>query len=259
MALAKKLRILRQSANVSGVELARRTGIGQPRISRIECGRGTPSVDEVQLIAKALKAPAPVKEDLALHARSLHTSAHQYRRGGFITTQAEVEELEANSTHTRVFHTNILPGLVQTADYARAVLATVGYVTPEALHARLRRQAILLDPAKKFTFLLTEGAVRARYGGRATTKAQIEHLVTLATFPNVNVMVVPSSATLPSAVLHGFIAYDEKIVVVETLTTEVRITDTSDVQQYVNAFELMGTVALHGAEAANLIASLVGS
>jgi transcriptional regulator with XRE-family HTH domain len=109
-------------------------------------------------------------------------------------------ELEATATQIRSFECQLVPGLLQTVDYARAVLgaraiSSTPDVLDEAIAARLSRQAILgKSPAPLCWFVLDEAVLRRRVGGQATMRAQLAHFLEVTTLPNVFVQVVPFDA-----------------------------------------------------------------
>ncbi|HEV2639404.1 MAG TPA: helix-turn-helix transcriptional regulator [Actinocrinis sp.] len=109
-------------------------------------------------------------------------------------------ELEATATQIRSFECQLVPGLLQTPDYARAVLAARAvHSTPdvldEAVSARMSRQAILKgSPAPLCWFVLDEAVLRRRIGSSAVMRAQLAQFLEVTRLPNVFVQVVPFDA-----------------------------------------------------------------
>ena len=114
--------MLRRDRRMTGVELARRVDISQSRISRIETGHLIPQVDEVNRIADALEVDASTREqlhDLARAGRSGMRSWRALHARGFAQHQTDIARMEQAAKQIRMFQPNIVPGLLQTAEYAR--------------------------------------------------------------------------------------------------------------------------------------------
>ncbi|MDG4798563.1 DUF5753 domain-containing protein [Micromonospora sp. WMMD1082] len=108
------------------------------------------------------------------------------------------QEIEREATELRSFEPNVLPGLLQTEAYARAVLSASGRRTPEEVDqlvaARLARQAVLRwDNPPWFTAVVDECALRRPVGGPQVMREQLQALVTASEQPHVRVHVVPWS------------------------------------------------------------------
>jgi transcriptional regulator with XRE-family HTH domain len=105
---------------------------------------------------------------------------------------------EPLATHIRIFQPQVIPGLFQTEDYARAIYVCGHEPDVEgAVADRIRRQAILTrtDPAPPHVWAVLDEAVFLRpYGGRAAMAAQLKHLLGLIELPNVNIQVIPLDA-----------------------------------------------------------------
>jgi transcriptional regulator with XRE-family HTH domain len=233
--LGNKLRDLRLRAGLSGDALAAQTGLSQSKVSRIETGRGLPSLEEVQAWAAATNASADELRELAGLVEQVATSATSWRilhRLGLAAKQHEVEELEREAARIYTFQPSMIPGLLQVPEYARRLLAT-GFPDQDharAVAARMERQAILYETSKQFEFLLTEGAIT--WGWDDLRAAQLDRLTSVASLPNVTVLVVAPSST---PFLHPFVMWDladETLVTVETYSAEMTVADTQDIQTY---------------------------
>ncbi len=105
--------------------------------------------------------------------------------------------LEQDASLIRIYEVQLIPGLLQTEDYARAVIAQ-GYdtVTAEQIERRvamrMHRQRILIPPSsRKVWVVLDEGALHRQVGGSAMMRAQLEHLAELAGRPHITIQVLP--------------------------------------------------------------------
>jgi transcriptional regulator with XRE-family HTH domain len=152
------VRTLRRDAGLTGVELARLVGVSQSRISRIETGHLVPQNDEVARIADALRVDASTRQELEEQARSARSSMRSWRRlhaRGFAPHQTDIARMEATAARIRLFQPNLVPGLLQTAEYARHAieLATDSNDIGAGVASRIARQSILYDRGKSLPCL----------------------------------------------------------------------------------------------------------
>ena len=177
--LAALLKALRKPSGLTGSRIAARCTMSQSKISRIENGRVRPSLVDVEQFFRACDAqPALVAQVMAL-ARLANTEwqgARGMRRKGLDRKQAELAGLEASSTELRFFLLSMITGLLSTPEYIRASLAHIPGDHSRTIARKLERQRILYDRSKRFTFLLTEQAVRWPLVGPDALAVQIDHL-----------------------------------------------------------------------------------
>lgn len=246
----ERMRELRQAAGISGKRLATVAGVTQPTISKIETGKMLPSVEMVIRLAEATGFGAEIREDLLEELTRISTDIATWRRSGGRgeAKQTMLAERERQTEHRRSFHPAVVPGLLQTAEYARQIFARSMFLTEDevarAVAARMERQTLLYSPDHRFEFLITEAALRVRLGPVAAMKAQLDRLANLSTLSNIRIGLVPWSAELPRVALHGFAIFDQQRVAVETYTSELTLTDSRDVETYTRLFEDLTTVAL---------------
>lgn len=261
--LASALRGLRLACDLSGDALAARLGWSQSKVSKIENGRTRPSLADVKAWAEATQAAADVKADLVDLATRVINQVHSWRAVhaiGLTQRQRDIAEIEAGSTLVQNFQPGILPGLLQTADYARRVLTMADIAgqrdVASAVAARLDRQSILFDQSKSFEFLLTEGVLRWRPGPPELMQAQLDRLLSIATLPNVTIGVVPFDIEAPVPYVNGFTIFhvpDDPVVLVEVLSTELLLADSTDLALYTQAYDRLAAVAANGANGESLI------
>jgi transcriptional regulator with XRE-family HTH domain len=230
------------------MELARRAGMSQSRISRIETGYLVPPDDEVERLATALGADVTELRELARAARSSLRTWRTLHRQGFAPHQQEIERWERTATRQRMFQPNIIPGLLQTAEYARRAieLSTTAQDVSAAVAARVARQAILYERAKRFEFLITEGALRWRIVPTDAHVAALHHVASLATLENVMVGIIPWSAEVAAHQSNMFVLFDDAFGLVETITGELTLHDRPDIEQYSATFDALRQAASTG-------------
>ena len=124
--LADALRHLRKASGLSGEWLARRSGVSQSKISRIETGRLLPSVVDVDRMLQALGVDQATADDLLALARVANTGPGRPAsvRRGLHHRQRELAALEAESTDIRHFLPTLLTGLLQIPEYMGAAIST---------------------------------------------------------------------------------------------------------------------------------------
>jgi transcriptional regulator with XRE-family HTH domain len=248
------VRTLRRSAGLTGVELARRVGISQSRISRIETGHLIPQADEVDRFATALNVDASTREQLHDQARAARSSMRSWRTlhaHGFPKHQRTIARWEQAATQIRMFQPNIIPGLLQTAEYARHAieLSTTDQDIASAVAARMARQAMLYERGKSFEFLMTEGALRWRIVPTDVHVGQLHHLASLATLANVSLGVIPWHAQVTAHQTTMFCLFDDASAYVELLNGEVTTEDRQDVAQYTAVWSALSQAAMTGEDA----------
>jgi transcriptional regulator with XRE-family HTH domain len=269
--LADELKLLRQLSGLSGRALADRIRISQSKISRIESGASVPSLPEVQAWAEAVQAPANARTALYALAEAAHTSVADWQTElrDKPHVQGDVEQTERSSRRVLTFQPSVVPGLLQTAAYARRVFEMFQEpaYSPEdlaaAVNARLDRQLLLHAPRRRFDFLITEAALRWRPGSHAMLGAQIDRISSLSTLGNVAVGVLPMSIQAAVPYSHAFTIYEpadeeaDPMVNVEMIHANVQVFNPTQVAAFQRRWEALDRSAVHGDEARTLLQGLV--
>ncbi|MFF7688341.1 Scr1 family TA system antitoxin-like transcriptional regulator [Streptomyces syringium] len=260
--LAAMLKALRKRAGLSGDRLAGRCNMSQSKVSRIENGKVRPSLVDVEQILKALDASPEVVAEVAALARIANTewrNLRDLRRKGLGTRQAELKALEASSTDLRYFLLSMVTGLLATPEYVRASLAHSPADTSKAVAGKLERQTVLYDTSKKFSFLLTEQAVRWPVVGALALAEQMDRLSSLTYLPNVRIGVIPIGTPTPTTPLNTFTIYDTSLITVETTTGSLVLRDSRDIRNYLASFAGFERCALFGEQARQKLAEWAGA
>jgi transcriptional regulator with XRE-family HTH domain len=267
--LGSELRRLRTLAGLSGADLGRQLEVSQKTISRIEHGDSLPSLPQVTVWARATGAPA---DRLAVLTGLLEAAVNEVATfrdkltDGLMAVQLEVRELESSSGTVRNFQTGIIPGLLQTAEYARRVMEMANIRNDAnlaaAVAARLERQQALHDKSRDFEFLMTEAALRWRPGPPELLAAQLDHIAALATLDTVDLGVIPMDAEMHAITRCSFILYEDRsdgqppVVAVETPHASLYVGDAADVELYRDQLALFRQSAIHGGEALAFIRAI---
>ncbi|QOC92001.1 helix-turn-helix domain-containing protein [Micromonospora craniellae] len=228
--LGIELRGLREAAGLNIEQAAGTAGISDSHLSRIERGRVGVRPLTLKALLQHYGADAEVTERLAKTAAD---TTKRGDRGWWQPYAAAISEkyasliaFESEASSVRAFGPMIVPGLLQTEDYARALLQR-GPVRLKAdeidtrVEVRTARQAILeqTDPPSLWV-ILDEGVIRRMVGGPKVMRRQLLHLVDVATRPTVDLQVIAHSTgahagTLGPLVILGF-PEGEDVVYCET-------------------------------------------
>lgn len=265
--LGARLREMRRAADLTGQQLAASLPWTQPKVSKIETGRQTPTDDDVRSWCRATGRPDATEALLA----DLHTLRTRYRewrrvlRAGLAAEQSAMGRQEQDTRIFRGFQPAIVPGLLQTPDYARGIIERAGNkpATPaeldEAVAARTQRQSILYDTSKKFRLVLTEAALLNYVCPPSAMLGQIDRLINLAMLPNVRFGVVPFDKPFVIVPTHAFWVYDDQLVLVETVSAQLNLAQPQEIQQYTKVFEAMALTAVYDDKARSALRRIAGT
>jgi len=239
--LSRLLRDLRRSSGLNGRDAAKGAGFGQPKLSKIENGTLLPTFDDADALCRALDATDELRDevlDLLKALREETESARVILRRGAYRKQQQIAKVEADTVVHRAFDLGAVIGLLQTTDYMRQVFARrlSGRDLERAVAARVERQGVLGDEAKRFTLIMTEGALRWRAGTPEMMAAQMDHIADASRHPNVQVGVIPWSTRVHVFPGHEFSLYDERMAIVGIETATATIEDPRDVAVYTGLF-----------------------
>ncbi|MFD7579024.1 helix-turn-helix domain-containing protein [Kitasatospora sp. NPDC059817] len=250
--LAETLRRLRLEAGLTGDRLSVRCGISQSKISKIETGKLTPGLVDVERILRALGAPAALVREVSSLAHTANTEWQDKRtswRRGIEKRQAELASLESDATELRYFLPAMITGLLATPEYIRASLSHSPGDRTIVVGRKLERQAALYDESKSFTFLLTEQAVKWALLPPQAMAVQIDRLASLAHLPSVRIGVIPYGTLITRGPMNTFTVYDDRLATMESFTGRLAFRDHRDIQRYREIFSIFEESALFGDEA----------
>lgn len=260
--VARRLRGLRKTAGLTVAELATRCRWHHAKTSRIENARTPPSPTDIRLWCQACAASDQVGDLIAasLHAESLYTEWKRTARTGLRQLQDSYLTLYRSTEVFRVYSTTLVPGLLQTEGYARALLSANARFLgipddgAEAAAARIERSRIIHEAGHRFVLLIEEAVLRYQLGDSDAMAAQLGHLLSAGALPAVSLGVIPmGTADRPMWAAETFNVYDTSLVSVELLSAQVNITQPTEIALYLAAFEQLRSMAVYGAQARPLI------
>jgi transcriptional regulator with XRE-family HTH domain len=265
--LAVRLREIRKGAGLTATELARRLEWYPSKVSRIEHARTPPSVTDIRAWCGACDAMSE-SDDLVASAQSadsLYVEWRRVQRTGLRHLQEKRAELYERTSFFRVYCSNVIPGLFQTPAYATALLSSISkfHRTPndvqEAVAARMARSRVLFTGGRRFAVLIEESVLRYRIGDPSTMAGQLGYLLTLMSAPSISLGIIPFTASRPLWPLETFNVFDDVRVHVELLSAAVKVTAPSEVEQYIRAYRDLGTQAVFGSAARELITQAINA
>jgi transcriptional regulator with XRE-family HTH domain len=274
--LAGLLGQLRQDTGLSQTEFGGRAGMNQSKVSRLETARQLPTADDIRAWADAANVDDATRSQLMERWEAAlveTTSFADELRHGFAVAQARIGRAERTTSVVHAYSL-IVPGLLQTAEYARRLINMQAELhhglfgdTTEALAAWMDRQQALYRPGGRYEFVVPESALRWRPGSDGTTVliAQLHHLAATSRLPSVRFGVIPERAGAMPAVPHDFTMYGEPDtdadveVVIYTTTRPLRIREPAEVATYRDLWTRLTDQAVFGNDAQALITDLANA
>jgi transcriptional regulator with XRE-family HTH domain len=268
--LRYELRRLREEAGLTHNEVGRSLEWSPSKVSRIETGQSRVQTGDVRDLLEIYGITDAATID------ALVQLAREARRRGWWTRYTDVlgsgtyVGLEAEAATLHTYETMCIPGLLQTPDYASALIRAVQTrPDPEtlerALTARMARQEILTrsDPPEVWA-ILDESVLNRPVGGPEVMSAQLQHLIEVSSRPNtpITLQVLPFAAGAhpgmngPFVVLGFHAATDPPMAYLETATDGLYLDEPADVERYTLRFSHLVARALGPDESRTMIAGL---
>lgn len=279
--LGEELRALRDRTGLTSGEAARIVGWHQSKISRIETGRSGVKPEDIRLLLDAYGELVSPEQRALLEALSASASRPgprgRHRAGPPVVARLpgllpqeyrDFISLEAGARAARTVELSVVPGLLQTPEYARAVTraALGGLPEPKVdalVDVRLARQAVLrADPPLELSAVLDEAVLRRQIGGPGVMAEQLRHLVQVGRLPQVRLQVLPFSVGGHLGLTGPFVIFsfpniaDLDVVVLDHLTSSLYLERKEDLEAYSAAFRAIQAHALPPQDSSDLISSL---
>ncbi|SCL37185.1 Helix-turn-helix domain-containing protein [Micromonospora rhizosphaerae] len=266
--LGAELRRLRHRTSLTLEQVCGRLGwASTSKLSRMELGQSRPDLVDVLDLLDVYEVSPGQREALILIARDAAAGRGWSRAlGGMGERQRAYAELEAGAARIVEYQPAVVPGLLQTREYARLRVTAGAQLCPEvdvAADVRATRQEVLhRSRPPRYTALLDERACDPGGTPGDVWREQLQHLVTLADRPNVTIRLVSRDA-VPHGGIHALTPFshyafpdpaDPRMVMVETLTTDLRLVAEADVARYERLVDWLLAAALPAAETASLLA-----
>jgi len=251
-------------------DVADRTGINQATLYRIETAKARPQARTLTALLELYEVDGEKREALVCLLREAG------RQNWLQPYQAELPEeyntfisFESEAHSLWTYQTTLIPGLLQTEDYARAVIKGLG---PEIsageverrVETRMRRQEILdKEEPLRLWAIVDEAALRRLIGSPQIMRVQFEHLREVMDRPGVTLQALPFEAGPHPAMLGAFaiLKFDEPIapdiVYLEGISGDLFLDDVSSITRYADTFEQLRAISSSPVETSKILASLV--
>jgi transcriptional regulator with XRE-family HTH domain len=265
--LINELKRLREDAQLIQSEVAERLDWHPTKVFRIETGRTSPHPNDVRAMLDLYGLTDPGTCDgLILLARNARKRGwwHSYR--DILPSQYQVYiGLESEATSIRTFELAAVTGLLQTEDYARALMASGPQeLEPEEIErrveVRMTRQKILDRPDRpQLWAILDEAVLRRPVGGPSVLRAQLRHLLNASEQAKTTIQVIPFKLGAHPGMIGPFTLLgfpeptDLDIVYMETIAGNLYVEDSDEVSDYVTAFDHLMAEALNVRETRDML------
>ncbi|MEU7628521.1 helix-turn-helix transcriptional regulator [Nocardia sp. NPDC049220] len=268
--LGRALRDARQASGHTLEQVAEVLEISRSTLSRLELGQNEKvKVRDVEFICQFYGLPADMTEylkSLVTHSNAKVWWQHfrSLIRPGFNTYL----QLEAVATELHFFQSLIIPGLLQTADYARNVEVYLRTDTREEMERRvelrLQRARILTRRHKpvRAEFILHESVLRTVVGSDRVMSSVLRHVADMGTRENVSVRILPSAAGFPTGgaqpphIIIDFPRTEPSVVYTESATGTIIFEENDDVERYREIYETLRGAALEERPSRDLLRNI---
>ena len=262
------LRALRTQKGLTVEQAAERLMFSMSKLSRIETGHGAATPRDIRDLCDLYDVTDEDERDRMM------TLAREGKRQAwwhsYDLTYETYVGLEAEAVSISEFKSSVMPGLLQTADYARAGHeGTMPRLSPDQIElqieAKLTRQRILSqDNPPRFIAVLDEAALHRVVGGRRVMAAQLGKILEMSALPDIVVQVLPYEVGAHPGVESNFTILElpsptPGVVFVEGLIGSLYLERADDLDRYHSVFELLQAIALSPKDTVDLIASVARS
>ncbi|MCX4663537.1 helix-turn-helix transcriptional regulator [Streptomyces uncialis] len=266
-ALAALLRELRLDAGLTGRELAFRAGWSTAKASRIGNARTAPSDADIRAWCVACGVEEKAADLIAANrsADSLYIDWRRKQRTGLRRLQESAVPLFERTRHFRVYCSNVVPGLIQTDGYARALLTSITEFrripndVEQAVEARMARSHVIREGNHRFGLIIEEDVLYYGFGGAEVMAGQLGHLLAVMSLPSVSLGIIPRTTPRRMWPIETFMVFDDERAAVEMLSADVTVTAPAEVALYVRAFGELAEMAVYGGRARSLVTEAITS
>lgn len=263
-ALGARLRELRTETGLTARQFAALCGwTAHSKVSKLETGRQTATGADLDSWAAAAGHPE-VAASLRIQLQGLETQHQSVQRtlaAGYAPLQEATHLRHQQTATVRGYEATVIPGILQTADYARAVYTLNAELNgrtsadiEQAVRARMQRQAVLYEAGRRYQVLIWEAVLHELVCPAEVMAAQLDRLIGLLGLDTLALGVVPLGARLGSTLKHGFWIFDDQRVTVETVHASLWVDDPDHIALYGRAWSTLERSAAYRADAHRLIA-----
>jgi transcriptional regulator with XRE-family HTH domain len=266
--LALELRRLREAAKLTCEEVAEQLECSASKISRVETGRVSVSPRDVRDMLEIYGVPEPQREALVQLARESRQKGWWHAYADNLQPHvATYLGMESAASEIRIYEVNLIPGLLQTEEYARAVLTAGTVSSPRSdverqVALKMERQRLAMTSPQVWA-VLDEAALRRQVGGPEVMRVQLEYLRELGGLRNVRLQIIPFGGGAHPAMGRPFIilAFSEEadpdVVYLKNLTGALWVENVEEVDRYNVFFNHLQATALSFENSAALMTAVL--
>jgi transcriptional regulator with XRE-family HTH domain len=265
--LAAVLRRLREELGLTIEHVARELEMHPTTLSRIETGRRGILPRDLKPILAVYGVAGERQEDLLTLARQARQRGWWQSYGDVLPGEySTLIGLEAEASEIRTYEHQLVPGLLQTEDYARAIIRVFRPSDPDEeidrrVKVRMERQSRLSsDPALNLWVVLDEAVLRRTVSGSDVMRRQLQRLIDVADRPGITLQVLPFAAGEHPGMTSSFVILrfpepsDPDVVYLENFTSGLYVEEQEEIARYTLVCDHLGAMALSPRESARLIA-----
>jgi transcriptional regulator with XRE-family HTH domain len=263
--LGEGLRRAMQHAGLTGKDVARLLDLSPSWVSRLISGKRNVTAVQASAFLAVCRAPSAERERLLELCDDQHTPGWFQQHGSRLPLQlVTLIDHENKAVEISCFVSTLVPGLLQTGDYARALFKEAGRVPIDEIDARvaarLARQSLFSrDRPARFTFYLHEFVLQLPIGGTAVMIDQLQQLERMSLRPYLTLRVVPASLGAHAATAGEFILMEfaefKPVVYLESETSSLFLEKPVEIAAYQDILESLAQTALGERESRELIAT----
>ena len=267
--LASELRRARETAGYTATKAAKELKWSPPKVTRMETTEAKRiNADDLDKLMDLYNVTDPERRE------GMHALARDARVRGWWSKYKDVfknetlPDFETEASVLRSYDGQVIPGLLQTPDYTRALFQGGRYTSPSEMEqrtqARMKRREILTrHQPVHLRSIIDEAAFHRPVGGANVMLHQLKHLLHMAQMPHIDVQVLPYSKgahaglTAPFIILEFPHPLDTPIDCVPTLTDALYLEDHEDIEAYKATFGDIQGSAISSAESAEYITNQI--
>ncbi|MGW2055907.1 helix-turn-helix domain-containing protein [Streptomyces sp. NPDC001840] len=265
--LGFRLLELRKAAGLSAEEAGVKAGMSKATVSRYETGKSNVRWNQVDALCRAYNSSDSEREALVELAKNSRVTEGWWvpRAGNMPNALSMLIALENEAERIDQFASSVVPGLLQTREYAQAIKATPGYGLSREevvsfLDTRIQRQTLFDRPAPPtYRVVLDESVIRRSVGGPAVMAGQLEYLLKRLDTPNVTIQVLPFERGVHSAALTGIMILGSAdpsldVIYTESISGSLYLEEQEERLLCTTSFEYLLTEALSPDASTEMIA-----
>jgi len=267
--LAAELRRIRGAAGMSREVVSAQTGINYATLYRIETAKARPQMRTLTTLLKLYGVPAEQHDYMKILCRD---AAEQ---GWLRPYHSDLPEeyttyinFEAEATGVRNYESMLVPGLLQTEEYARAVIrGGLPMASPQEIEdrvqARIERQQVLTkDNPLKLWAIVDEAALRRLVGGKEVMGTQLRRLVNAVAEPHITLQIIPFNSGAHAGMQGAFVLMDfsdpmdTDLIHIDSMAGDLFLESDADISRYTSIFDNLRAVAPSPDDSTAIVAEL---